>query len=133
MPSPTPATSIEIAQTLRTQLGALLPGYQLKVEADPESRTLPGIADGVYVSFASVPKGSSELACLNAKRNLMISITAPEWSQRNVATHHLITGTIPTTKVTAHTFTGNTKFRKTSGTPAKVIAAIVAFFAKIEK
>jgi hypothetical protein len=31
--------------------------------------------DSVYLTYANVPKGSDELACMNAKKRFMISIT----------------------------------------------------------
>lgn len=85
--------------------------------------------DGVYITFASVPKGSPELDALNAKHNVMISITggksygAPIWQSGGPAPD----------KVKAEQFRGNAKFRAKSGPPDKVVAYVIQWFKANEK
>jgi hypothetical protein len=80
-----------------------------------------GVEESLHITFASVPRGSSELQALNAKHNLMLSVTAPKgsrWTER---------GTAPLT-VTVEKFRGNAKFTKKTGPVDKVLGYIVQYF-----
>lgn len=78
--------------------------------------------DAVHITYAAVPRGSDELATLNAPKSSMLSINpAPgyPWSHK---------GSSPALLV-AEQFRGRgMKFRKKTGTWPQIKAAIVKFF-----
>jgi len=116
-------TSKEMAAKINSALSSYH-AFAFKVDAGNKFG-----GDGVYITFASVPKGSSELDALNAKHNVMISITdgkdygAPTWQSGGPAPD----------KVQAKQFRGNAKFRAKSGPPEKVVAYIIQWFKANEK
>jgi hypothetical protein len=116
-------TSKEMADKIRSALSSYH-DFAFKVDAGNKFG-----GDGVYVTFASVPKGSSELDALNSKHNVMVSITdgkdygTPIWQSGGPAPD----------KVQAKQFRGNAKFRAKSGPPDKVVAYVIQWFKANEK
>ena len=109
-------TAHDLAGTI---YGALPELHGFLFRADTGLRLGP--EDAVYVTFANVPRGSSELEAINSKKQAMISITAPTWP-RNAE--------VPG-RVTAKQFRGRgLKYRTKTGTPKQIVASIVDFFHK---
>ena len=88
----------------------------------PPLRSSAGSDDGVYITFADVPRESSQLDRLNANRQIQISITpAPgyPWTAMGPSPEKLV----------AKSFTErNLKFRKKTGTWPQIRDSVVKFF-----
>lgn len=121
-----PMTSREMGLELVELLSPLLYGSMFKV-SNGEQPPLAGISDHVMVTWANVPDTAPELDALNAQKQIMLSIEAPEWEQRRV--DRSMIGRIPVSKVKVHAFRGNSRsFRGKTGTPQQVIMHIVKWF-----
>lgn len=124
--TPTAAEMVRaILEKLKPHFGKML----LKVDTGAQI----GPHDSVYVTYASVPQGSPEIAALNARSNPMFAIDGDSWTRGEPAP----------AKVTVRHFRGNIdysysdpdrkktiKFRTKTGTPDDVVEYLTDFFVK---
>jgi hypothetical protein len=132
--TPGAMTSNQIAGVLRHELAWLEP-YEFRVVPGSETTLLHGLMDDVTIYLAMVPRGSSQLDAMNARRSAIVSIHAPEWSQRAVEAlgpyGSRPIGEIPAARVRAEaTSSHGMRMRAKTGTPEQVIRHVVAFFRK---
>ena len=95
-----------------------------------------GPEDSVYIVYASVPKGSSEVDALNAKSSPMISISSAKgekWLRGQPAPSKLEAAWFRGTLVGNKNYGSTIKFRKKTDTPAKIIKYVIDFFKTHEK
>jgi len=111
-------TAPEMAKIIYTSL----PEYHHMLLKSKQGQKL-GDHDGVYVSYASVPKGSTELEALNAKWNPMFSITEAKG-------HSWYADGPSPAKVKIEMFRGSGPhgFRAKTGTPDAIMKYLVHYF-----
>jgi hypothetical protein len=124
-----PATSLT-GDDIARQIGEKLEPHFGHMTFHVDRQNL-GNQDGVYVTYASVPKGSAEIDALNARSNPMISIyKAPgtKWPQGEAAPAKLVTEMFRGSLVRDKDHGSALKFRKKTAEPQKIVDYIVKFF-----
>jgi hypothetical protein len=112
----------EMIRGLRAALEPLYGRYVFKVDLGGNL----GDTDSVHVTLATVPKGSPEIDCTNAKARIMVSIAGADHAMNG-----WVRGGDAPSELTVSQFRGGPlKLRKKTGAPDVVVEYLIKWFVK---